>query len=98
MGARKGKFNADGSANVLSGHNIPYVVIGTFILFFGWFGFNINTGDSIGLNAVNTLLAGATGAVVALYIQLVRTGNWFGRAIGSDGQLVRTDILDRTGW
>ncbi len=79
VGARRGKFNADGSANVLSGHNIPYVIIGTFILFFGWFGFNINTGDSIGLNAVNTLLAGATGAVVALYIQLVRTG--------------RTDIL-----
>ena len=79
VGARKGKFNADGSANVLSGHNVPYVIIGTFILFFGWFGFNINTGDSIGLNAVNTLLAGATGAVVALYIQLVRTG--------------RTDIL-----
>ena len=42
--------------------------------FSGWFGFNINTGDSIGLNAINTLLAGATGAVVALYITLVRTG------------------------
>ncbi len=74
VGPRTGKFNADGSANVLSGHNIPYVVIGTFILFFGWFGFNINTGDSIGLNAINTLMAGATGAIVALYIQLVKTG------------------------
>ena len=74
VGARTGKFNADGSPNHLPGHNVPFVIIGTFILFFGWFGFNINTGDSIGLNAVNTLLAGATGAVVALYIQLVRTG------------------------
>ena len=74
VGARKGKFNADGSANIIPGHSIPFVVIGTFILFFGWFGFNINTGDSIGLNAINTLLAGATGAVVALYIQLARTG------------------------
>ena len=74
VGPRLGKFNADGSANVLAGHNAPFVVIGTFILFFGWFGFNINTGDSIGLNAMNTLLSGATGAVVALYIQLVRTG------------------------
>ncbi len=74
VGARTGKFNADGSANDLRGHNVPYVIIGTFILFFGWFGFNINTGDSIGLNAINTLLAGATGAVVALYIQLIRTG------------------------
>jgi Amt family ammonium transporter len=74
VGARKGKFNADGSANIIPGHSVPFVVIGTFILFFGWFGFNINTGDSIGLNAINTLLAGATGAVVALYIQLARTG------------------------
>jgi len=74
VGPRIGKYNADGSANAIPGHNVTYVVMGTFILFFGWFGFNINTGDSIGLNAINTLLAGATGAVVALYIQLVRTG------------------------
>ena len=57
----------------LKGHNMPYVVIGTFILFFGWFGFNINSG-SLGLNAVNTLLAGAAGATAAIYIQLIRTG------------------------
>ena len=75
VGARTGKFNPDGTPNQLPIHSVPYVIIGTFILFFGWFGFNINTGDSIGLNAINTLLAGATGAVVALYIQLVRTGN-----------------------
>ena len=73
VGPRIGKFT-NGIPNVLQGHNTPFVVIGTFILFFGWFGFNINTGDSIGLNAMNTLLSGATGAVVALYIQLVRTG------------------------
>ena len=74
VGPRIGKFNADGSANVISGHNVGYVVFGTFILFFGWFGFNINTGDSIGLNAINTLMAGATGSIVALYIRLVQTG------------------------
>ncbi|MCH8831708.1 MAG: ammonium transporter [Chloroflexi bacterium] len=74
VGPRIGKYNADGSANTLLGHSVPFVVIGTFILFFGWFGFNINTGDSIGLNAINTLLAGATGSVVAMYIVLVRTG------------------------
>ena len=74
VGPRTGKFNADGSPNQLYGHNVPYVIIGTFILFFGWFGFNINGGSSIGLNAINTLLAGATGSVVALYIQLIRSG------------------------
>ena len=60
---------------VIRGHNVPYVVIGTFILFFGWFGFNIGVfTDSIGLNAVNTLLAGAAGATSAIYVTLLRTG------------------------
>ena len=69
VGPRKGfREGAD-----LKGHNLPYVVIGTFILFFGWFGFNVNSG-SLGLNAVNTLLAGAAGATAAIYITMVRTG------------------------
>ena len=74
VGPRIGKYNSDGSANQLPVHSVPFVIVGTFILFFGWFGFNIGGGESIGLNAINTLLAGATGAVVALYITLVRTG------------------------
>ena len=69
VGPRKGF--AEGAD--LKGHNIPYVVIGTFILFFGWFGFNINS-DTLGLNAVNTLLAGAAGATAAIYVTLIRTG------------------------
>ena len=58
---------------VIRGHNVPYVVIGTFILFFGWFGFNINSA-SLGLNAVNTLLAGAAGATAAIYVTLLASG------------------------
>ncbi len=73
VGPRIGKF-VNGVAQEMPAHSTPFVVIGTFILFFGWFGFNINTGGSIGLNAVNTLLAGATGAVVALYITLIVKG------------------------
>ena len=69
VGPRKGF--AEGAP--LEGHNMPYVVIGTFILFFGWFGFNINS-DTLGLNAVNTLLAGAAGATSAIYIAMIRTG------------------------
>ena len=73
VGPRIGKF-IGGKAQELPAHSTPFVVVGTFILFFGWFGFNINTGGYIGLNAVNTLLAGATGSVVALYISLIVKG------------------------
>lgn len=40
LGARKGKYNADGSANPIPGSNMPLVVLGMFILWFGWYGFN----------------------------------------------------------
>ncbi len=73
VGPRMGKF-IGGKAQELPAHSTPFVVVGTFILFFGWFGFNIGWGDDIGLNAVNTLLSGATGAVVALYITLIAKG------------------------
>jgi Amt family ammonium transporter len=79
VGPRIGKFNPDGTANTLPGHNMTYVVSGTFILFFGWFGFNAGstlaaTDLRISVIAVNTFLAGATGGVVALYASLARTG------------------------
>ena len=73
VGPRMGKF-INGRAQELPAHSTPFVVAGTFILFFGWFGFNIGWGDDIGLNAVNTLLSGATGAVVAMYIALIVKG------------------------
>jgi Amt family ammonium transporter len=79
LGPRMGKFNRDGSANAMPGHNIPMAVIGTFILAFGWFGFNAGStlagGDlRISVVAVNTMIASATGAVVStLWMWLVRT-------------------------
>ncbi len=79
VGPRIGRFNRDGTPNLIKGHNLPFVVIGTFILFFGWFGFNpgstLNANDlRISVIAANTFLAGVTGAVVALYWMFVKTG------------------------
>ena len=73
VGPRIGKF-VNGQPQEMPAHSTPFVVVGTFILFFGWFGFNVGWGDDIGLNAVNTLLSGATGAVVAMYISLIAKG------------------------
>jgi Amt family ammonium transporter len=72
LGPRIGKFGHDGRANPIPGHNIPYAVLGTIILWFGWFGFNpgstlsVVTGDKVGYFAyvaLTTNLAAAAGAL-----------------------------------
>lgn len=79
LGPRIGKYNKDGSANAIPGHNIPMAVIGTFILAFGWFGFNPGStlagGDlRISVVAVNTMIASGTGAIAAiLWMWLYKT-------------------------
>src|SRR5437763_589573 len=74
VGPRIGKFNRDGSSNAIIGHDISAVMIGCFILAFGWFGFNpgstlgasANGNLRIGTIAVTTMLAGCTGTFGAL--------------------------------
>lgn len=71
IGPRLGKFNKDGSSNAIPGHNIPMAIIGTFILAFGWFGFNPGStlaGEDLRISvvAVNTMIASATGALAAM--------------------------------
>jgi Amt family ammonium transporter len=71
LGARKGKFNKDGSPNAIPGHNVPMALFGTFVLCFGWFGFNAGstlagTDSRIAVIAVNTMLAGAAGGISAM--------------------------------
>ncbi len=70
IGPRIGKYDKDGSAKPIPGHNIPMVTIGTFILAFGWFGFNAGstlagTDTRIAIVATNTMLASAAGALGA---------------------------------
>lgn len=79
VGPRVGKFNADGSSNPIPGHNLPMAFIGTFILAFGWFGFNagstlLGTDAQIGIIATNTTLAAGAGACVAYMVSALRFG------------------------
>src|SRR5881397_3899109 len=71
LGARRGKYGPDGSVNAMPGHNIPMALLGTFILAFGWFGFNPGStlagmDSRIAVIATNTMLAGAAGCVAAM--------------------------------
>ncbi len=78
VGARRGKFRADGNVKATPPSNIPIVTLGVFILWFGWFGFNGGSQlalggatDAVAIShiLVNTNLAGAAGFLVALVIE-----------------------------
>ncbi len=75
LGARKGKYNSDGSVNAIPGANMPLATLGTFILWFGWFGFNggselmtsnIEEANAVAQVFVNTNLGACGGVVAAL--------------------------------
>jgi len=73
LGPRLGKYGKDGKARPIPAHNIAYVMLGTFILAFGWFGFNpgstlAGSDPRIAIVAVNTMLASAGGALAAALI------------------------------
>jgi ammonium transporter, Amt family len=79
LGPRIGKYNADGTPNPIPGHNIPMAVLGTFILCFGWFGFNPGSTLSASdhrfvIVAVNTMLASAAGALTATFYANLKFG------------------------
>src|SRR5579863_3778121 len=70
LGPRLGKYDAQGKPKPILPHNIPMAALGTFILAFGWFGFNAGsslagTDGRIGVIATNTMLASASGALAA---------------------------------
>jgi len=71
IGPRIGKFTKDGRVKPIPGHNIPLATIGVFVLWFGWYGFNVGSetaaDTSLPLIAVNTTLAPAAGVIAALF-------------------------------
>ncbi|QLG49676.1 ammonium transporter [Natrinema halophilum] len=47
LGPRLERYNDDGSANVIPGHSLTFAVLGTLILAFGWYGFNVGTAATV---------------------------------------------------
>jgi Amt family ammonium transporter len=77
VGPRIGKFNANGSANIVPPSNLPLASVGAFILWFGWFGFNSGstlsaTNGAIGHIAVTTMLAAASGSAACILFTMMR--------------------------
>ncbi len=85
LGARKGKYGANGEVNAIPGANMPLATLGMFILWFGWFGFNggselkvsnIDEANAVSQVFVNTNIAACGGLVAALILARL----WFGKA------------------
>lgn len=81
IGPRIGKYGKDGKVRSFGYTNVPYIVIGTMILFFGWFGFNpgstLTTLDfRTSIVATNTYLAGGAAAALAVFISYFDNKNF----------------------
>ncbi|PSQ27370.1 ammonium transporter [Halobacteriales archaeon QS_9_68_17] len=90
LGPRMDRYNADGSVNVIPGHSMTFAALGTLILAFGWYGFNVGTAatvfavedgslvlgayETVGRVALNTTLGMAAGAIGAGAVSLYKTG------------------------
>ncbi len=83
LGARKGKYAADGTVTPIPGANLPLATLGTFILWMGWFGFNggsvlklgdINSANSVAMVFLNTNAAAAGGAIAAMITSRILFG------------------------
>ena len=86
VGARKGRFDENGNAQPIPGHSVVFAVIGTLILAFGWYGFNVGTqatvltgdgafnGAALGRVALNTTLAMGAGACASTLVTTVWEG------------------------
>ena len=83
LGARKGKYTADGTAVAIPGANLPMATLGTFILWLGWFGFNggsvlatssVDNANAVAVVFMNTNAAAAGGLVSALIVARLMFG------------------------
>jgi Amt family ammonium transporter len=77
LGARKGKYTGDGRVNPIPGSNMPLATLGTFVLWFGWFGFNggsqlalgsVADATAISIIYVNTNIAAAGGVIASMLL------------------------------
>lgn len=83
LGARKGKYAADGSVRPIPGANLPLATLGTFVLWLGWFGFNggsvlatasVESANAVAIVFMNTNAAAAGGLIAALIVARIMFG------------------------
>jgi Amt family ammonium transporter len=84
VGPRVGRYDENGNSQPIPGHSMMFAVLGTLILAFGWYGFNVGTsgvisggeflGDQLGRVVLNTSLGMAGGALAAMAVSAIMQG------------------------
>ena len=111
LGPRMDKYDSDGSVNVVPGHSMTFAVLGTLILAFGWYGFNVGTAAAVsdgvsnaatlGRVAMTTTIAMAMGAIGAGTVALLQSGKVDTLYVANGllaGLVGITAIPDTTAW
>jgi Amt family ammonium transporter len=94
LGPRMDRYNDDGSANVIPGHSMTFAVLGTLILCFGWYGFNVGTAASVFVVEEGSIALGAFAETVGR-VALTTTLAMGAGAIGAAGvSLLQTEKVD----
>ena len=83
LGPRMDRYNADGTVNVIPGHSMTFAVLGTLVLAFGWYGFNVGTAATVFVAEGGELALGAFE-----YVGRVALATTLGMAMGAIGASV----------
>jgi len=111
LGPRMDRYAEDGSTNVIPGHSLTFAVLGTLILAFGWYGFNVGTASvvsggvfntlTVNLVAMGTTIAMAAGGIGAALVVWLKTGKVDTLYVANGllaGLVGITAIPDTTAW
>ncbi|GAA0543307.1 ammonium transporter [Halorubrum ejinorense] len=111
LGPRMDRYAKDGSTNVIPGHSLTFAVLGTLVLAFGWYGFNVGTASvvsggvfntlTLNLVAMGTTIAMAAGGIGAATVVWLKTGKVDTLYVANGllaGLVGITAIPDTTAW
>ena len=111
LGPRMDRYGKDGSTNVIPGHSLTFAVLGTLVLAFGWYGFNVGTASvvsggvfntlTLNLVAMGTTIAMAAGGIGAATVVWLKTGKVDTLYVANGllaGLVGITAIPDTTAW
>ncbi|WP_049937903.1 ammonium transporter [Haloplanus natans] len=94
LGPRMDRYNEDGSVNIIPGHSLTFAVLGTLILCFGWYGFNVGTAASVFVVEEGSVALGAFADTVGRVALTTTLGMAAGAIGAATAALAKTGKVD----